>query len=225
MRLPVLLAPLLFLAGSSAFAASPGCPVGDTSPEVQVQIVQGTVSYDFSLDSSRITDLARSTGSAHSGDGQVARGLTVKRLVWRVRDLEVSRTRGRDGQICSTPVRVVVEVGYEPGMTVYVQSSYGAGSCQRNAILLHERGHVAINQAVLAAHAYPIRAAARSAMADPAYPLATPDRDSGPAEVLATVSRAVESAVGDMERDLAAKNGEHDSPGSLDETTASCGVW
>jgi hypothetical protein len=225
MRLPASLAIFVSLIAPSAFAASPGCPESREAPDVQVQIVHGEVSYDFGLDSSRITDLARRTGSHHAGDGQVARGLTVKRLVWRVRNLEVSRVRGTGGEVCSSPVRAVVEVGYEPGMTVYVQSSYGEGSCQREAILLHERGHVAINDAVLVAHAEAIREAAFAAMSAPSFPVATEDRDTGPRIALEAVSRAVGGAVAAMERDLAARNGEHDLPASLDDTTRACRDW
>ncbi len=190
-----------------------------------MQVSRGTVGYDFSQGSAAITVLARRTGSHHAGDGQIARGLTVARLVWRVRELEVSRFRGDGGEICSAPVRAVVEVGYEPGMTVYVQASYGSGTCQREAILRHEHGHVDINETVLLAHAGSIRQAALSAMSDPSFPVATRDADAGPRIALDSVSRAVGTAVGDMEREIAAENGEHDSPTSLDETTAACPAW
>jgi hypothetical protein len=131
------LAAALFLLPSLAFAS---CTASVSAPAFGVAMKDPPVKYRFDLDSTALAKIANENGMPGL-KGEVPFGLTIGRY-----DLEVTVNTDsvRDGGgYCAQLRSAHVEIGLKQ-LDVIVDRRFPSGSCERQAVLDHERQHVEV---------------------------------------------------------------------------------
>lgn len=129
-----------------------------------------------------------------------------------------------DGHVCLWINKLQVTVGM-PEQRVYVAANYPEGSCEYNAILSHERQHVAINREVVQTYAGSIRQSLVSGVRD-INPIMTRGSADGPA-VLRRLQSAARPDMQAMQAELHRRNGAIDTPDAYrrQQQLAGCSHW
>ena len=139
MRIPsaAVLTALLLLLSSVAFAS---CTANAGAPAFSVAVKDPMINYRFDLDSAALAKIANDNGMP-GFKGEIPFGLTVGRY-----DLEITVNSDsmRDGSGYCAQLRAAhVEIGLKQ-LDVIIDRRFAAGSCERQAILDHERQHVEV---------------------------------------------------------------------------------
>jgi hypothetical protein len=139
----VALVAFLFLAtGTKGSGPMPSiCAMKLKPTEVHVTTAPMTYKTDFSLPTSRLTEMAA------TGTGRLVHGLTRTNMRSLVTVGSNGITNPVTGSHCLRPV-VDVRLAFEP-TTVFITSDQPPGSCQFNVTMRHELQHVMIYQTFL----------------------------------------------------------------------------
>ncbi len=132
-------------AASAAECAAPEAPAA-----IKVRVDEGEVRMVTTASIAEVTEKAGLPTAAGARGGQHALGLTHSAFEQRF-VVDVSSTDAGAGWRCSRIREVRAHVGFT-AMDVYVAREYSEGSCQYDAVLEHEKHHVAINREVLRQH-------------------------------------------------------------------------
>jgi hypothetical protein len=127
----------LLLLPTAAFAS---CTASLGAPAFSVAMMDPPVNYRFDLDSAALAKIARENGMPRL-KGEIPFGLTIGRY-----DLEVTIDTDTtvDGSgYCAQLHAAHVEIGLKQ-LDVIVDRRFAAGSCERQAVLDHERQHVEV---------------------------------------------------------------------------------
>ena len=131
------LAAALFLLPAAAFAS---CTASVSAPAFSVAMKDPPVNYRFDLDSAALAKIASENGMPGL-KGEIPFGLTIGRY-----DLEVTVNTDsmRDGSGYCAQLRAAhVEIGLKQ-LDVIVDRRFAPDSCERRAVLDHERQHVEV---------------------------------------------------------------------------------
>ena len=119
-------------------------------PNIRISRNKATVRIDHSQDHRSIEGRMR-TLSAAVRDGWTTNGLAIAQL--QTEGESVTReVRLQDGRYCVTLNEANFLLGYGDPITIFISNRYPEGTCEYEAILRHERQHVAIYQQVLEQH-------------------------------------------------------------------------
>lgn len=113
------------------------CPPAIVTPTITVTRAEIGITLDSGLS---IAALTRKAG--HAGENLEVRGLTVNNLSRQVSlTLEGSASPDDPARACYRVTGVAITI--QPSSTIYTASEYPPGSCAYNAVLTHEKRHVA----------------------------------------------------------------------------------
>ena len=121
-----------------------------------------------------------------------------------------------------------IEVDMTPERTeIYVPSEYPAGSCEYEAVLVHEREHERVHRERLAAAAEEIRAALSAAKWIPAKgnPLDAANKEEAEAALEQRVQNVARPVYAKFKADLGAAQAELDTPALYQWVTKRCQGW
>lgn len=197
-------------------------PPGLAEPVLDFQVVEPRVVLRHDVD---LRGLPRIDGHVE----QLPSNWTVQGLTMLNDRLDIQASwkeqRFSDGHVCLWPQAIKVMLG-SAEEKVYVAADYPEGSCEYNAILGHEKRHVAINGESLRAHAGQIRQALMEGIrASTPLPLSQPTADKS------LLSRRLSSfagpAVSQLRTDLMARNHEIDTPDAYraEQARSGCRNW
>lgn len=157
----------LLTAPAASEAADPRCERAmHAAPPVEVvlRVDHADVAYDFTRERDDLLTIVQRHGSADASarmSGRRVHGLTHSSLSYQLQ-ASFQLQALRDGTWCLWPGATQAELGYSD-TTVYVARDYPPGTCAFNAVRAHEAEHVAINVAVVDAHAPRLRTAMKMA--------------------------------------------------------------
>ncbi|MGC2854069.1 hypothetical protein ACM64Y_01235 [Novispirillum sp. DQ9] len=209
------------MAGSALAAV---CPGDLPPPTVALTVERGAMRIDHTLDPAEIGAVrARLNGAAVQPRPGRTVGLTVAAL--RIG----KATRGRllpaidqDG-LCVQVTHVDLRVGFLD-QTVYVPRSYAPGSCEYEAVLEHERAHVADNLAVLDNLAQSFRSRAED-LALTMNPVRATSREEARSRPVDLVSAALAPVAEDFAQAQADHAARRDSQEEYAAIAARCRNW
>lgn len=129
------------LAAMAPVVAHARCSASWPPPTFAVSLEEPPVVYDFTEDSAGLVKTAGKNGMPSLGQGEIPYGITIGRYGLEV----VAETDStREGAALCTHLRSArATIGLKQ-LEVVVDRRFGAGSCQRQAILDHESQHVEI---------------------------------------------------------------------------------
>ncbi len=189
---------------------------------MEVEIAAGARPRVVPASEAEIRRRAGEAGGAHAGAGVVTRGLTTSRLAGRA-SYTFTKVERRDGRSegCVALRSVSARLANED-VTILVDRRYPEGSCEREAILAHEREHVRIGRDTLREW----EGGARDRLGAVAERWG--GRWLGPGGERA-LSDALDAAVSDLvarvEADAARGNARIDTPASYAEVQRRCRSW
>lgn len=224
-RIALCLILLLLLQGWSDPAwSAPSCPrpAGLAPAELDFQVIEPRTSLHHDVD---LFGLPRISGHMESAPpGWAIQGLTLASDSLSI-GVNWKEQRFSDGHACLWPVKVTARLGM-PEQKVYIAANYPEGSCEYNAILTHERRHVAINLGVLRSYAGAVRQALLEGIRQSSpLPLSAPTSDR---DLLARRLNAfARPRLLQMQAELKFRNGEIDTPAAYREQQrqAGCRNW
>jgi hypothetical protein len=193
--------------------------------EAVLRIDHAEVAYDFTRERDELLTIVRRHGSADASarmSGRRIHGLTHSSLSYQMK--ASFEMRGLpDGTWCLWPRSTVAELGYSD-TTVYVARDYPAGTCAFEAVLAHEAEHVAINAAVVDAHAPRLRAALKT-LSRQGFPLAGRTPASLKARAQDMLDGGFRDALGPLLSDRTRRNSDIDTEPSYRALNARCERW
>ncbi|MBI5245769.1 MAG: hypothetical protein HY923_01200 [Elusimicrobia bacterium] len=165
--------------------------------------------------------LARETTNTGPGRSQ---GLTVveSRLSYGSKTSSLTQ----NGRLCVWMEEVLVDLT-PASVEIIVPSEYPEGSCEYDAILLHEREHERVYQERVAAAVAEIRDALVTAKWLPARgnPLEAADQASAEAALNAKIRKVVDPAYANYKEQLGAAQAELDQPALYQWVSKRCSAW
>jgi hypothetical protein len=198
-------------------AAAVACPPPSRPPQVEVRIDDQQVTYDFSRSRQELAAIAKSIG----GEGpRHPYGLTLIQYgqTYKI-DTESFPVAGGS---CVSLARVEVVLGYAR-LEVLIDRRYAPDSCERQAALDHEAGHVAIAREALRHYQPAIAAAVRQAAGWEGVLVGSP-ADANPL-LLERIGRAVDPLVEVAQARRREGDARLDSAVSYGETFRRCTGW
>src|SRR3954469_25788382 len=97
------------LAGLSPASFAADCPPPDRAPQLQIVVVDGSVTYDFTRTHEQMREVPRELGVTPPNHGREPQGLTYSKLTLAVGGQVRYRASG-PGSRCVYPDRIVVTV-------------------------------------------------------------------------------------------------------------------
>lgn len=205
-----------------ANGAGPACPHDpsfDRSGIVTVAAFPPAASLRHDLD---LAALAReSSGTVGAGRLQ---GLTeVEHRLGLRTTVSLAPSRGR-ACVWFDAVRIDMTPA---SVQIFVPKEYPEGSCEYDAVLVHEREHERIHRERLAAAAAEMRSALTAAKWLPGKgnPIEAADKESAEAALNDKISKVVHPAYEKFKADLTAAQAELDTPALYRWVTARCQHW
>lgn len=167
--------------------------------------------------------------TARPGDGfRGTQGLTQAAFVL---DLSTNPkvhglTESRAGPYCVTVDKITARLGFADTV-VYVDRRYAKNSCNYNAIMQHEQGHVEINQQVMLRYIPVImdRLKRAAGQLKPIYVKDAAGLRKVEQTILNSVNEAADPVLKAMQDEQVAAHTHHDRPESYDYTTGQCKRW
>jgi hypothetical protein len=150
-------------------------------------------------------------------------GLTVARLSMNVNTQNNSLTT--QNLVCIYPYAVNVQIGYTVPQVVYIKNKYQDGTCQKNAILQHENGHVLINKNTAKALTVAIKQDIENLVNDPGYPFPVANKETGNELITALIQQHIDADWAQSRALNANLNGQLDTPENYRATTRLCPNW
>lgn len=172
----------------------------------------------------RDLDLAALAVESGGAGGVRPQGLTSVGHQLRFRSrVNAETARGRS---CVWFDQVTVDLT-PSSVQIFVPKEYADGSCEYDAILVHEREHERVHRERLTAAAAEIHAALEAATWLPARgnPLETGDRDAAQAELEAKIRRVVEPVYASYKEKLALAQADLDRPDLYQWVSKRCPGW
>ncbi len=172
----------------------------------------------------RDLDLAGLALESGGGAGERPQGLTTVGNQLRYRSLVNAETAR--GRTCVWFEQVTVDLT-PSSVQIFIPKEYPDGSCEYDAILVHEREHERVHREALTAAAAEIHASLKAATWLPARgnPMKTGDRDAAQAELEAKISRVVEPAYASYKEKLALAQADLDRPDLYQWVAKRCSGW
>lgn len=216
----LIIASLLLLRIAVAEAADPPCPAFDP-PAVSVRRVFDEPGLDISRSLRALRELAARSGERHS-DTQTplghARAVIVSDLEINV---QLAGYTTRPPVVCGALAQVTVVMGFRETEIVIAREA-AADACVYAEVLAHERRHVEVDRAILAAHAPRIQAR----IAEAARQIGTV-RAGTPQAVSDTLMRRLQTALqpglAEMRADRTRRQRAIDTPQETARVSESCG--
>jgi hypothetical protein len=169
----------------------------------------------------RVSAVPRAVIRRHAaGPGRVTTGLTTTRIEARA-GYGVARAGWPGGAACVALETIKGELANRD-VEILVDGKYGEASCERAAVLDHEREHVRIN-AVALREGEPMLRRLLSSAARPWAGRWVPERQQQAID--AAIGRAVETAVARIRAAAAVQHAKLDSPESYARTQRRCENW
>lgn len=194
-------------------AACFGLAARATRVEVEVEVEPETAP--------RISGVPAGSIRGHAaGPGRVTTGLTTTRIEARA-GYGPARAERPGGAACIALETVTGKLANRE-VEILIDRKYGAGSCERSAVLDHEREHVRINAAALR-QGEPMLRRLLAAATRPWAGRWVLERQQRAID--AAIGRAVEAAVASIRAAAAARHAELDSPASYARTQRRCDGW
>jgi hypothetical protein len=214
----------IFFAGVLALSAFPmssawaDCRSIPIAPSVRLDILTPPVNYTLDAATETLSARARENGTA-LGKGSRLLGLTVNQYDVRI-DVALDRSR-ETGEWCATLKNAAVAAA--PNLEVLVDGRFESGSCQQQAIIDHEKEHVAAFREALAYYEPAMEDALRRARLPSALPISA-DRD--PANTYeAMVQETIAPILDAVRRRSQDANGHIDSPSHYAAVFRRCASW
>lgn len=200
---------------ASACPHDPGFDRSKVS-RVRAEIPPAVLRRDLGL-----AQIAAETGSAGAGRAQ---GLTEVEHQLRFRTLVNAETTR--GKTCVWFDEVLVDLT-PASIQIFVPREYADGSCEYDAILVHEREHERVHRERLTAAAAEIRAALEEAKWLPARgnPLEAADRASTEAALDAKIRKVVTPVYAKYKEELASAQADLDRPELYQWVSKRCSGW
>ena len=211
-------AAVLALVGTSAAAACEGLPPPDGSIDLIVEPPDKPTVKAVATEA--IARAARRSGATPRDRQAVARGLTVSEIRGNAR-YEVREVTLPSGRKCIALSTVSVRFGVAE-TTILIDQRYPPGSCERTAVLKHERQHVRISAEGLRRWEGRIRQRLLRATARWREGWAAP---SAQARIEAAVNEAVGALIDDIQADLDRQHAAIDTPASYEAVQRQCDRW
>jgi len=167
--------------------------------------------------------LAAESGGAASG-GSNPQGLTAVGHQLRFQSrVEAETARGRT---CLWFDQVVVDLT-PSSIQIFIPTEYADGSCEYDAILVHEREHERVHRESLTAAAAEIHAALEAAdwLPGKGNPFETNDRAAAQAELESKIRRVVEPVYASYKEKLALAQADLDRPDLYQWVSKRCAGW
>ena len=165
--------------------------------------------------------LARATSDTGPGRSQ---GLTV--VESRLGYTSEVHSQKENGRLCVWMEAVGVDLT-PASVEIIIPSEYPEGSCEYDAILLHEREHERVYQERVAAAVAEIRGALISAKWLPARgnPVEAADQASAEVALNAKIHKVVDPAYANYKEELGAAQAELDKPALYQWVSKRCSGW
>lgn len=172
----------------------------------------------------RDLDLAGLAVESGGVSGARPQGLTSVGHQLRFRSLVNAETAR--GRTCVWFDQVTVDLT-PSSVQIFIPTEYPDGSCEYDAILVHEREHERVHRESLTAAAAEIHAALQAATWLPARgnPLETGDRDAAQAELETKIRRVVEPVYASYKEKLALAQADLDRPDLYQWVSKRCSGW
>jgi hypothetical protein len=217
----LLLAAGLGLVGAGASAAEPCAGLAPPTPTVEIEVAAPARPRIVPAADGEMRRRAGEFGGAHAEAGVATRGLASSRLVGRA-SYTMTKVEPRPGGRACLALRSVSARFANEDVTILVDRRYPEGSCEREAILAHEREHVRIGGDTLREWEERIRDELRGLAGR------WGGRWLGSGEER-SVGEAVDAAMSDLvarvEADAARRNARIDTPASYAEVERRCRAW
>ncbi len=221
------LAPLVLSVGLSAPAQSSGqrtCRVAAPGPIVHTQATHGRLSYDNSRTLKQLQRMRSSiTNSRATGAGWFVLGLTRNSGVTQRLRVGIKGHPARNGYYCVTLSSVDLSLSYD-SIDVFIARRYRPGTCEHDAVLEHENGHVNNFRDTFDRFVPKVERAVKAA-ANRQPGLYT--RTLGPAlrEFQARLTRTASPLLDEMVRQVNEADARLDAPRSYRANQARCDNW
>lgn len=131
--------------------------------------------------------------------------------------------RAADGRWCLFITDVSIKVGY-PLQEILVPAEYPVGSCEYEAIVAHERQHVALNRKILASHMISFQRRAESALAEKS-PLVVASRQTVQSMLSQTIGKTLDPLFEPFRREREQQNRRLDTAANYRQISARCDRW
>ena len=218
------------LAGLSQLAAPPdahsqnlsACPKIDGGLNLSVQVDQGRVVYDHTLNKAQLRRLASRSQGATLRPGEQPLGLT-RRNMQTGSSMESQTVNLSRGRYCARLSKVNIKINFNQ-LKVYVLKDYRRGSCQYDAVLAHEHRHVSLSREVLTKHRSIIERKIRRRILG-MKPAVTSSRNRANQQMYSRLERLLVPLIKDMEREMNAANEKIDTPASYARFKKHCRRW
>ena len=129
------------LVALAPIGAQAACSGPWPAPTFAVAVEDPPVAYDFNEDRAALAKIAGKNGMPSLGQAEIPYGITIGRYDL---DIVVETDSVRNGPGLCTHLRSAHAVVGLKQLDVVIDRRFGAGSCQRQAVLDHERQHVEI---------------------------------------------------------------------------------
>ncbi|MBI4184983.1 MAG: hypothetical protein HY521_13415 [Proteobacteria bacterium] len=225
MRATTALAATLALVAASPAAGATGpraCPALARAPAAVLKIDYGTIVYHTDRDAAELEQLRHTRGMAARPPGQVAAGLTLTEMEFRMHTRVAATPLGR-GRYCASLGSVEATVGH-PTFRVYIASRYPPGSCPYGVVMRHENSHVAAFRAALVRLAPKFRERLSEAVRR-LEPVVVAEPDQAAALLQERLRRDLAPVLAELSRAEDAENARLDSPESYRREQEKCADW
>lgn len=197
-----------------------------TALSVNIVPVYGDVSVDNTMMVAQITnafDRLHAAGHAMGQAGFNANGLAASQLAYSISAIVLAAPYAGTAYSCAWPSQITLTIGH-PTFQIYVAGQYQPGTCQYDAILKHESGHVAIDRQILRT-SLPYLQRNLSQAAAAGFPILVPPGQDVRQAAIATLTEAIQPVFEWIQSQESGANAEHDSPASYAYTQRQCPRW
>lgn len=224
MKILVSLMTIFCLMSTAGYAQTGGCAPRKETPVINIHYVDRGVVYNSNLTGPQIQAVMSHSDVVTADMMQTAlNGLTVSHLSMTANSNLIFTTTAN--KICVYPYDINIEVGYNEPQIVYIKNKYPDGTCQKDAILQHENGHVTINQNVAQSLAFALKSDLENLVNDPGYPFPVPTKEYGSQVINALIQQHIDADFAQAKSQNRSLNGQLDTPENYRATTRLCSNW
>jgi hypothetical protein len=212
---------MVLLVGSASHGFAADCAIPDRNPQLEIVVDDGSVTYDFTRTRKQMIALPREMGATPPNHGGEPQGLTLNKLTLKIA-AELNYRDIHRGSRCIYPGRIVLTISSE--QHVFVDARYPEGSCERQAVLDHERDHIRINREAARAHEGALRRAVAGLLAAHPYyfvPVNQPPQDA----YIGAIREVAKPILDAIKSDARRHHAELDSPDGYATIRARCSGW
>lgn len=208
------------LVALAPIGAQAACSGPWPAPTFAVAVEDPPVAYDFNEDRAALAKIAGKNGMPSLGQAEIPYGITIGRYDL---DIVVETDSVRNGPGLCTHLRSAHAVVGLKQLDVVIDRRFGAGSCQRQAVLDHERQHVEIFREAIRYYEPAIERALAAATIPKSVSVA--DRDAARDAYLRPLTEAVAPIFEAINGRARAGNAQIDIPRTYNEVFEKCPSW